>query len=141
MELLGIICSIPAAFAASAIYFVAVRWLLRRQPWIATILGPSSALVLVGLAVEWSLLGTIGTVRSRAVIGPLFYPLHAVLFFLSVPALANLLILKRRAQESQLWVEVAILCTLLALPVVVAQYAVFEALYGVDGNGGPYGPY
>ena len=77
--------------------------------------------------------------RSRALVGPLFYPVHLVLFLLSVPALANLLILTRRSQESQLWVETAILCTLLALPLVVTQYAVSEALYGVDGKGGPYG--
>jgi hypothetical protein len=139
VELFGIICSIPAALAASAIYFFAMRWLLRTQPGIATILGPSSALVLAALAVEWTLLGTIGTVRSRAVVGPLFYPLHLVLFLLSLPALANLLILKRRAQESQLLVETAILCTLLALPLVITQYAVSDALYGIDGKGGPYG--
>ena len=138
MELFGLMCSVPAAFAASAIYFFVLRWLLRRLPWIKTVLVPGSTLVLVGLAVEWILLGTIGTLRSRAAIGPLFFPLHTVLFFLSVPALANLLIVKRDPRERELWAEVAILCSVLAFPVVLIQYSVSETLYGINGTEGPY---
>jgi hypothetical protein len=138
VELFGILCSVPAAFVASAIYFFVVRWLLRGLPKLRAVLIPGSTLVLVALAIEWILLGTIGVVRSRAIIGPSFYPLHLALFVLSVPALANLLIVRKASRDSA-WAEVAIFCTMLALPVVLIQYAVAEALYGIDGAGGPYG--
>jgi hypothetical protein len=75
----------------------------------------------------------------RATIGPAFFPIHSVLFFLAVPALANLLMIKKAGTILGSWPIVALLCSALSLPVVLTQYGVAEALYGVDGAGGPYG--
>lgn len=94
--------------------------------------------VLAMLMIEWSLLGVVGAVGSREIVGPLFYPLHLVVFFLSVPALANVLLLMRPRRGFWRSLLVAIACAVFALPVVLTQVAVSEALYGVDGSGGPY---
>jgi hypothetical protein len=142
MEMFGILGSIPAAFCASAIYAAILRSVILR-PWLKHLLISASAAILGGLGGEWILLGTVGAVRGRQILGPCFYPMHLIVFFLAVPALANLLVLRRR--DSVLgavlgsWVVVGILGAVLALPVVLTQYSVSEALYGVDGQGGPYG--
>lgn len=123
MELFGIVLAIPAAFIAAAIYSLLMRFVLpyrlinRAALWLSTA-------VLGGLLVEWGALLAIGAVRSRAIIGPTFYPLHLVILFLTVPALANLLIIKRGGGMLGSWFAVALLCSVLALPVVVTQYVV-----------------
>ena len=138
MELFGIVFAIPVAFIAAAIYASLMRFVLpyrlikRIALWLSTA-------VIGGLLLEWWALLAIGAVRSRAIIGPAFYTLHLVLFFLAVPALANLLIIKKGDTILGSWFTVALLCSVLALPVVLTQYGVTEALYGVDDTGGPYG--
>jgi hypothetical protein len=138
MELFGIVFAIPAAFIAAAIYVRLVRGVLA-YPFINRVVLWLSEAVLAGLLVEWGALLAVGALRSRAIIGPAFYPLHLVLFFLSVPALANLLVIRMGDTVLGSWLAVALLCSALALPVVLTQYGVAEALYGVDGTGGPYG--
>ena len=138
MEIFGIVLSVPAAFVASAVYSFVVRWLTSRLPWLAKPALGASVVVLVALLIEWCLLGVVGAVRSREIIGPLFYTLHLAVFFLCVPALANILVL--RSPGGGVWKLplIALCCAALALPVVLTQVAVSEALYGVDGSGGPY---
>jgi hypothetical protein len=140
MELFGIVCSIPAAFVATVVYSFALRWVIRKQPWLATVLVPASLLVLASLAVEWVLLATVGAVRSRGIVGPMFYPAHLAVFLLSVPAAATVLVVKKAGVRLGSPFVAALVCSVLALPVVLAQYVVTEALYGIDGTGGPYGP-
>jgi hypothetical protein len=140
MELLGIVLALPVAFVASAIYAYVLRFAVKfafvRQtaPW-------GSTVVLFGLLLEWVALATMGAVQIRARIGPAFELIHLLIFFLAVPALATLLVIKKGMGESGLgWLfVVALLCSALALPVVLTQYGVTEALYGIDGTGGPYG--
>jgi len=139
MELFGVVGSAPAAFVAAAMYSLAVRWLVRRQPRAGGVLVSVSIFVLVGLVVEWILLGTAGAVRSRSIVGPAFYPTHLALFLLSIPALANILVVNLDAEQPTFWLVVGFLCALLAVPVTLTQYAVSEALYGLDGQGGPVG--
>jgi hypothetical protein len=71
-------------------------------------------------------------------LGPAFYPLHLVLFFLAVPALATILVIAKNGTILASWAVVGLLGAMLALPVVLTQYCVSEALYGIDGEGGPY---
>jgi hypothetical protein len=132
MELVAISLSLPLAFLASLVYcyflerVVARFGLLRQTMWIA------SAVVLLVFGVEIILLVTLGAVRSRALIGPVFYLMHVVLFFLGTPALANLLVLKRPAGFVR-WYWAVPICALFAFALVLLQYGVSEALYGVDG--------
>ena len=138
MELFGIVGAVPAAFLATALYTPIARWAFRNR-WIERSACWVSTAVLVGLILEWGALASIGPVRSRGIIGPLFYALHSVFILLAVPAFANLLIIKRRETVGGSTYLVALLCSLLALPVVLTQYGVAEALYGINGNSGPYG--
>jgi hypothetical protein len=138
VELFGVICSMPAAFFAAAIYFGLLRFVMRRLP-VATFLSVGATLVLAGLLAEWTLLVAFGAVKSRAVMGPVFYPVHLAIFVLSVPALATLLTIKTRGTRFDSWLVVAFACGLFALPVTLTQYAVSESLYGIDGHGGPFG--
>jgi hypothetical protein len=138
MEMFGILFSMPAAFVASITYGAILRRLslpaLLRQAatW-------ASAGILGALVAEWTLLATIGTVASRAALGPAFYVVHIAIFFLAVPSLVNLLVLKGGDTVLGWWVTVGVLSGMLALPLVLTQYGVSEALYGIDGQGGPYG--
>lgn len=137
MELFGIVLAVPAAFIAAAIYALLMRVVLPHRLITRPALWLSIA-VLSGLVIEWAALLAVGPLRSRAIMGPAFYLLHLVLFFLAVPALANLLIIKGGNRVGS-WFTVALLSSALALPLVLTQYVVAEALYGVDGTGGPYG--
>ena len=138
MEIFGIVLSVPVAFVASSVYSFVVRWLTSRLPWLAKPALVASIAVLVSLVIEWCLLGVVGAVRSREIIGPIFHPLHLAVFFLSVPALANILVLRKPGSGFWRSMMVGLFCTALALPVVLTQIAVSEALYGIDGSGGPF---
>lgn len=128
MELFGVIGAMPAAFVASALYSqVLVRLALsgnlrRLVLWV-------SVALLVALVIEWVLLANLGAVGCRSVMGPAFYPLHLVLFFLAVPSLANILVVGRAVPVG--WPVIGLLSGALALPVVLTQYGVSEALYGI----------
>ena|SRR5437867_11230248 len=78
MELVGIVLFIPLAFVAGGIYACVIHFVLRYRIVSRVALWASTA-VLVGLLLEWVALITVGAVRSRAIIGPAFYPLHLCL--------------------------------------------------------------
>lgn len=128
MELFGVIGAMPAAFCASALYSQVLVRLALTGSLRRFVLGVSVAL-LAALVVEWVLLAKLGAVGCRSVIGPAFYPLHLVLFFLAVPSLANILVLGRAVPV--VWPVVGLLSGAFALPVVLTQYGVSEALYGI----------
>jgi hypothetical protein len=137
MELFAVVGAMPAAFIASALY----SGILRRLTLGATakrLLLWASAAVLGGVLLEWLLLAMLGPLHLRSLLGPTFGWLHLALFFLAVPALANILIIARPDTMLSSWVVLGILSAALALPVVLTQYVVSDALYGIDGHGGPY---
>jgi hypothetical protein len=138
MEIFGIVLSLPSAFILTALYRVLLLKAASRFRWIATIFRPASYVVLGLFAAEVTLLMMFGAVRSRGLMGPIFYVGHLVVFFLGGPALANLLVLRTPSSEVPKWYVVVSLCTLFAFILVLLQYDVSEKLYGIDGNGGPY---
>ena len=87
---------------------------------------------------EVLLLVTVGAVRARTILGPRFYAAHVALFFLGTPALANILVLRKGAGLLSRWYTAVPLCTGFALVLVLLQYGVSEALYGIDGDNGPF---
>jgi hypothetical protein len=136
MELFGIVFSIPVALIASVAYILSIRWIVGKFPQLVTPLLVGGVAILTLFLAEIVLLATIGAVESRGVVGSLFYGLHLMVFFLAVPALANVLVLQCRRRVT---VPLAItLCTVFAFILVLMQYGVPEALYGIDGNDGPY---
>lgn len=132
----AIIGAMPAAFVASAIYSRILGKLSLTSRVRRFVVRASSA-VLGALLLEWILLATLGAVQCRVMIGPAFYLLHSALFLLAVPSLVNILMIGRTVPLA--WPVVGLLAGVFALPVVLTQYGVSEALYGIDGSGGPYG--
>ena len=133
MELVGIILSVPVAFVANLVYSYLLARFVVRVDWLRKIMWVASVALLVLFAAEIALLVTIGPVRSRASIGPAFYLTHLAIFLLGTPALANVLILRFRSTTFR-WYWAVPLCTLFALVLVLLQYGVSEALYGIDGG-------
>lgn len=134
MEIFGIILSIPAAFGTSMLYCLFVAKVLSRSERLIPWLRAASRIVLVLLAVEFILVVSFGAVRCRAFFGPAFYAVHLALFFICIPALANLLVFRHRER----WYLVPFVCAGFALAIVLFQYSVSESLYGINGDDGPY---
>jgi hypothetical protein len=137
MELFGIAASIPGAFILIALYRAVVLKVVARFQWAGTLLRPASYVVLGLFATELVLLATFGAVESRALIGPVFFTGHVIVFFLGTPALANVILLRRTALLPK-WYVVSSLCTVLAFILSLLAYHVSEQLFGIDGTGGPY---
>jgi hypothetical protein len=92
----------------------------------------ASYAVLSLFGVEILLLITIGAVRSRGLMGRGFYVAHLVFFFVCTPALANVLVLRRKRWAISDWVVAGAICTAFAFGLVLLQYGVSEALYGIE---------
>ncbi|MET0516859.1 MAG: hypothetical protein ABW047_16200 [Nitrospiraceae bacterium] len=136
MELFGIILSIPVALIASIAYVILIKWIVGKLPQLTTPLMLGGGALLAVFLIEIILLATIGAAKSRTVVGPAFYGLHLAVFFLGVPALANVLILRDRGRAPTLFAIT--LCAVFAFILVLMQYGVTEALYGIDGNDGSH---
>jgi len=137
MEVFAILLSLPAAFLASLAYCYLLTKIVLREDALRRAMWRGSVLVLIAFAIEVTLLATAGAVRSRTLLGPMFYVAHSLLFFLGTPALANLLVL-RQPRGILRWYWAVPVCTLFAFGLVILQYGVSEALFGVDGRHGPF---
>lgn len=138
MELFGIILSIPGAFIASTLYRHLLLMARSKWPTIAPVLTAASWIVLAGILVEWALLLLRGAVETRLLVGTVFYPAHLIVFVLGTPALINVLVLPSPCSRRARWFRTVPLATVLAFVLVVQQYGVFEALYGIDGEDGRF---
>lgn len=138
MELFGIIFSIPVALVLSMAYCTFLAKVVRGLNRVRRLLYIVSIILMGLFLVELVLLFSLGAVRSRAVVGTGFYVAHVVFFLLGTPAMANALMLGgRRPLVTNLYIAVAI-CTIFSLCLVLLQYSVSEALYGLDGTDGPF---
>ena len=138
MELFGIAFSIPVAFVASMLYCLLLARVVAKFERLSRWLRFFSSFVLASFAAELALLVSLGSVRSRSLLGPGFYVAHIILFFIGTPALANLLVLRPRNGFFAEWYVAGALCTVFAFILVLLQYTVSESLYGIDGKDGPY---
>ena len=138
MELFGIALSIPGAFVLSMIYCFVLKKVISRLDQVSLSFRVGSYIVLILFGLEVVFLITWGAVRSRGIFGPGFYGVHLLCFFLGTPALANLLVLRRRGGSIAKWYLAPILCTAFAFSLVLLQYGVSEELYGINGDDGPY---
>lgn len=138
MELFGVTFSIPVALVANILYcFFLDRVVLkfeRASRWLRFM----SYFALGFFVGELVMLFTLGTVRSRAILGPKFNVAHVIVFFISVPALANSLILAQHRESKErrdflgMWYIAAALCTILSFFLLLMQYRVSESLYGIE---------
>lgn len=137
MELFGIALSVPVAFVCSMLYCLLLAKVIAKRQQTIRFLRITSIILLSLFCTELLLLIPLGAVRSRALLGPTFYAVHLILFFLGPPALANVLVLRRQGLFRS-WYEAGVMCTAFAFFLVLLQYSVSESLYGIDGDNGPY---
>ena len=138
MELFGITFSLPVIFVTSALYSLVPKRIISRWLRTSRVFLVVSLVILGLLLADFICVVSIGTLTLRAFIGPAFYPIHFTLFFLAVPSLANVLQLQRGVPFFSKWYITALACTIFGLCVVLLQYGVSEALYGINGTQGPY---
>ena len=131
MEVFAILLSAPISFVATVLYRRAIIWAAARSQLVREVLPPVSIAVLALIALESTLVLSLGAVRCKELLGRAFEDVHLALFMLGVPALANVLIL-RAAAAFRHWFIVASLCAVFALFVVMLQYEVTEQIYGID---------
>lgn len=139
MELFGVCLTLPGAFAASAIYSFLLSRMQAKWPRLTRFLLAVSVVVLIGLALEIALLAVFGAIRIREVVGPGFYVAHLAIFMLGVPSLATALVVGGRHRWFGRWYIAAAMCAVFAVGLVLLQYSVAEALYGINGTEGPFG--
>jgi hypothetical protein len=63
---------------------------------------------------------------------------HLAIFVLGTPSLANVIILRNSRATLRPWWWAVPVCTVFAVALILLQYGVSEALYGVDGTDGPF---
>jgi len=100
MELIAIVLVVPSAFIAGGIYTYVISFVLQSRIVVRAALSISTV-VLVGLLLEWVALVVGGAVRSRAIIGPAFYPLHLLILLLTIPAFVNVLVIAIRTRAAR----------------------------------------
>lgn len=123
---------------ASAVYRLLLLAVANRWRWIKPLFLWASYLVLAAVLAEWIFLAIRGSVGTRALLGHAYYSVHVLIFFLATPALMNALVLPDPSNRCARWWFTVPFCTALAFVLVVQQYAVSEALYGIDGQDGPF---
>jgi len=128
----------PVTALASMVYAglavrVFSRWAVVR--W--TLLVLSVVVVLLAFTEAGIVWSAHDVISARGWIGPRFEWLHNVVFFLTPPAVANLLVFVPRPPLRD-WKIVAVATWIVAISFVFWNIDVSEKLYGPDGIGGPY---
>lgn len=137
MEFLGIaLYLLTGLFAAPIFCFALIRFLKPTQR-LARLACAVAVVLLALLVIELSLVSVHGIVGTRQLVGPAFFLSHVLVTFAAAPALATALLLGCRG-FAKWWPAVAALCWVVGAVAVFYQYEVAEALYGIDGVGGPY---
>jgi hypothetical protein len=98
-----------------------------------------SCTVLLVAVLEAIATTTIGPNRLQGITGNIYYPFHVVIFLLSLPALSSIMRLQHKFEKLTKWYSIGCFCAVVGLLIVLQQYVVSEAIFGVDGVGGQYG--
>jgi hypothetical protein len=138
MEVFAIILSLPGGLLIGLIYAAVADALASQFRWLAKPVFCTSIIILVGLVLELVLLATMGAVRSRGLLGPSFLLIHFVSFVLGAPALANVLVVPRPMRYRGHQIVAGVAFGLMFMGLVILQYGVSEALYGINGDNGPF---
>src|SRR6185369_10207788 len=128
----GIWILVPVLSVIVSGYCAALGTLVRnREPW-RWLLFAGGCVVLFALLGEVSLLLLVGAKRAEMLVGPGFYGAHLVVVGLAGPSLANVLMLRRREWFLSRWYWAGAACAVFLLGLVLLQYGVSEALFGID---------
>ena len=137
MESLGITLWILGGIGAAPIFCFALVKYIKPRLNLARLLFYLATIGLCLFALDLLLVGVLGAVRTREFVGSAFFPIHALVTLLSAACLAGVLLLGQR-NLARRWVLVALISWMLGVFSIFYQYGVSEALYGIDGVGGPY---
>jgi hypothetical protein len=137
MESLAIAIFILGGLVAAPVFCFLLVKVVRPYPLISRVVSYGALASMFLFGTDLLLVGVLGAVKVREVVGPVFMPLHALLTLGSAPALASALLLRQR-DVARWWPAVAALSWVLGVFSIFYQYGVAEALYGIDGEGGPY---
>lgn len=137
MELVSVFVFLPVSFLLVSVYSVILGRVLSRWSWLKEIVRWLSILMLLMIGLDLMGVFAFGAMHLKALVGPVYYPVHVVLFLLGVPALANLLLVQKKNSAVSKWPVSALICTLWFLALLLLQFKVSEDLFGVDGMGVP----
>lgn len=138
MEFFGIFVAVPSSFLASAVYRFALLFGQARWPGIKPTFLWASYAILTLIVVDWTLLAAWGAVGTRTALGPIYEKMSLMTFFFGPPALINVLVLPDPDRNRAHWFLAVPLATALAFFLLIEAVGVSEALYGIDGSGGPF---
>lgn len=138
MENFGIALSVPVSAVAGIVYALIFEKVARRWQFLLSPLLWISSLILTLLAIEAIGALTVGAVELRKEIGPSYELLHGILFFLALPSLVNVMRLQKRIPFLAKLYVISGACAIAGLAVVLLNFGVSEALFGIDGMSGPY---
>lgn len=99
MESLGILLSVPGAFIASVIYAAILAKVAHKLPMLIDQLRMGSYAVLLAALGEFITTSLIGPIRFREIIGSSYYPIHVLIFLLTLPAIATIMRLQNRFEK------------------------------------------
>lgn len=137
METLGIALYLIGGVVAAPVFCYVLVKLVHPRKAIASWLFTSAVTMILLFTVELLMVSIRGVLGTRALIGPAFFPLHALLTLGLAPACACALLLGKRC-IARWWPVAAVLCWFIGAAAIFYQYDVAETLYGIDGIGGPY---
>jgi len=137
VESIAIILYSLGGLVAAPVFCYVVARIVRKAQHIAKALWYVAISILWLAAGELLVVTVFGSVRVRGSVGPAFVPVHVILAFFAAPALACAMLLGRR-HVANWWPAVAAMCWIVGVAAIFYHYGVMEALYGVDGEGGPY---
>ncbi|HEX8170721.1 MAG TPA: hypothetical protein VF824_09300 [Thermoanaerobaculia bacterium] len=138
MDTCGLLLSFPVAAFFSAAYSLLLIYRLRRSRRRARLLMIGSAIVLALATTECCLLAAKGIVRAYGEMPRSFYVLHTAVFFLTAPAIANVVVLRISPYRPN-WFVVAFITFSVAVGLILWNIHIAETLFGPDGIGGAYG--
>lgn len=137
MEALGIAIGILGGLIAAPVFCFLLVKLIAPLPRLSRFAFYAAAALLLIYSAELLFVAARSVVAARQLVGPAFFPAHVLLTLGSAPALACVLLLGSR-NVAKWWPAAAAICWLIGVFSIFYQYGVAEALYGIDGQGGPY---
>jgi hypothetical protein len=137
MEAFGIALWLLGGLLAAPTFCFALVKLLRPIPVVSVIAFRVAAMCVALFGLELIFVCLWGVLGAREHLGPLFFPVHALLTLGVAPACACALLLGRFSL-ARWWPLAAVLCWFVGAGAIFYQYDVAETLYGIDGIGGPY---
>ena len=130
MELFGIILSIPVVFIFSILYSAILNKILIKWNFLSEYVVWVSLIVISLFMIELILLTFFGASKLQHLSKNIYYTIHLVLFFLSLPSFIN--ILKIKMDYLDKWYYIGILAVIFAVFIIFIQISVSEILFRIE---------